>query len=298
LRSARSEVLYANRFAAHWVHRASSASRLFQSAGERHSRSAVPPVRLKTELILPHATPLQSPFTQFPRRSSFDARLHLPLGFRPSSRHHSSAATIPRGTSHAPLRSVLRFSQPLDGFFRSRACRLISSRSHVQGQTFVQGLLSRRSHPSSSEGASSMPLLHRRSYTRSDFHRLVCRPRAMPLDFEASICAGPRSSSPVIRLAQSRSPLRISRSSRSSLSRRRPPLSRLPSALDVTRSPFTSACILRCTRSRSSARYRFSMFAAANHRGGLRAVLFRVALQPTSVLSDRFGIPRLTRGIF
>jgi hypothetical protein len=59
-----------------------------------------------------------------------------------------------------------------------------------------------------------MPLLHRRSSTRSDFRRLACRPRVMPLGFEASICAGPRSSGPVIHLAHSRSPLRISRSSR------------------------------------------------------------------------------------
>jgi len=61
-------------------------------------------------------------------------------------------------------------------------------------------------------------------------------PRAMPLSFEASICARPRSSGPVIHLARSRSPLRISRSSRFSLSRRRQPLSRSPSAHDVTRS--------------------------------------------------------------
>jgi hypothetical protein len=78
----------------------------------------------------------------------------------------------------------------------------------------------------------------------------LARPRATPLGFEAFICARPRSSGPVIHLAQSRSPLRISRSSRFSLSRRRPPLSRLPSAHDVTRSMFTSMHILRRTRSR------------------------------------------------
>jgi hypothetical protein len=78
----------------------------------------------------------------------------------------------------------------------------------------------------------------------------LARPRAMPLSFEAFICARPRSSGPVIHLAQSRSPLRISRSSRFSLSRRRPPLSRLPSAHDVARSMFTSMHTFRCTRSR------------------------------------------------
>jgi len=65
-------------------------------------------------------------------------------------------------------------------------------------------------------------------------------PRTTPLSFEASICARPRSSGPVIHLARSRSPLRISRSSRFSLSRRRPPLSRSPSAHDVTRSMLRS----------------------------------------------------------
>ena len=94
---------------------------------------------IKTELILPHATPLQSSFARAPRRSPCDARLHLPLGFVPSSRHHSNAATFVRGASHAPLRSVRRFSQPLDGFFRSRACRLIPSCSHVQGHLSFRG---------------------------------------------------------------------------------------------------------------------------------------------------------------
>jgi hypothetical protein len=78
---------------------------------------------------------------------------------------------------------------------------------------------------------------------------LAC-PRAKPLGFEAFICARPRPSGPVIHLAQSRSPLRISRSSRFSLSRRRPPLSRLPSAHDVTRSMFATMHILRRTSSR------------------------------------------------
>jgi hypothetical protein len=78
----------------------------------------------------------------------------------------------------------------------------------------------------------------------------LARPRAKPLGFEAFICARPRSSGPVIHLAQSRSPPRISCSSRYSLSRRRHPLSRLPSAHDVTRSMFASVLIFRSTRSR------------------------------------------------
>lgn len=126
---------------------------LFQSSLGRYVRSAVHPIRLKIGLILPRATPLQSAFV---RRSSpiiLRCQLHLSLGFVPSSRHHSCAATFFRGASQAPLRSVLRLSQPHDGFFRARARRLISSRCHVQGPLSFRGLLSRRSHPSSSEGA-------------------------------------------------------------------------------------------------------------------------------------------------
>jgi hypothetical protein len=96
----------------------------------------------------------------------------LPLGSVPSSRHHRKAATFFREASRAPLRSVLRFSQPLDGFFCSPACELVSSRNHVQGSSSFRGFSPDVAVPSSSEGASSLPLLHRRSPTRSDFRRL------------------------------------------------------------------------------------------------------------------------------
>jgi hypothetical protein len=43
--------------------------------------------------------------------------------------------------SHSPRRSVLRFSQPLDGFLHLRLRGLLSSRSHVQG--FRSGVCSR-----------------------------------------------------------------------------------------------------------------------------------------------------------
>jgi hypothetical protein len=69
---------------------------------------------------------------------------------------------------------------------RARARRLISSRCHVQGPP-VQGLLSPRSHPSSSEGASPVPLFRR---VLTDFRRL---PPASDLGFEAFIRARPRS---------------------------------------------------------------------------------------------------------
>jgi hypothetical protein len=143
-------------------------------------RRSLDPIRI--ELILPRATPLQSPFVRAPRRSPYDVRLHLPLGFVPSSRHHSSTATIFRRASHAPLRSVLRLSQPLDGFFRARACRLIPSRSHVQGHLSFRGFSPvAATHPHRME-PSSLPLSHRRSCSRSDFRRLTHK----------STCAAPR----------------------------------------------------------------------------------------------------------
>jgi hypothetical protein len=42
------------------------------------------------------------------------------------------ASTV-AGLPNLPLSSVLRFSQPLDGFRHPRLCGLIASRSHVQG---------------------------------------------------------------------------------------------------------------------------------------------------------------------
>jgi len=96
-------------------------------------------------------------------------------------------------------------------------------------------------------------------------------PRARPLGFEAFICARPRSSGSVIHLAQSRSPLRISRSPRFSLSRCRRSLSRSTSAHYVTRSMTREASVLRLPRSDSTARYRFSKLARARHEVDPRA---------------------------
>lgn len=169
------EVLYAYRSAAHWVHRASLPEPSFKVSGSRYVRSAVHSTRLKVELILPRATPLRSSFAQPPRRSPFGARLHLPLGFVPSSRLHSRAATFFRRASHAPLRSVLRLSQPRDGFFRSVARRLIPSRCHVQGPLSFRGFSPAAATLPHRKELSSMPLLLRRSYPRSDFRRLACK---------------------------------------------------------------------------------------------------------------------------
>jgi hypothetical protein len=97
------------------------------------------------------------------------------LGFVPSSRHHSKAATIYHGASQAPLRSVRRFSQPLDGLFRSPARRLISSRCHVQGHLSFRGFSPVAATLPHRKELSSMSLLPRRSHPRSDFRRLACK---------------------------------------------------------------------------------------------------------------------------
>jgi hypothetical protein len=146
---------------------------------------------------------------------TFRCRLHLPLGFVPSSRHHQRAATFFREASHSPLRSARRFSQPLDGFFRSSARRLISSRSHVQGSLSFRGFSPDAAVLLHQKDPASLPLLHRRSSSAPIFTGSKHRPRTMPLGFEAFIHAGQRSSGLVIHRAQSRSPHRISRSSRS-----------------------------------------------------------------------------------
>jgi len=103
------------------------------------------------------ASPLQSSFAPGPSPSPFGSELDLPR-FLPSSRLHTHASTS-REAFTAPLRSVLRFSRPLDGFLRARARRLVSSRCHVQGPP-VQGLLLSHSHPPSSGGACPHVVAH------------------------------------------------------------------------------------------------------------------------------------------
>lgn len=140
------------------------------------------------------------------------------------------------------------------------------------GFLVVQGLLSQRSHPSSSEGAFLLAVASPPLVFASRLSPSRARPRAVPLGFEASIRAGPRSSGPVIHLAQSRSPLRISCSSRVSLSRRRPPLSRWSSAHHVTRSSFLAEMVLRRSRPDALRGVTFHV-RPGKHEGDPRAVL-------------------------
>ncbi len=83
---------------------------------------------------------------------------HTCLDFSPSSRHHALASTFLRSFPGLRIRFVLRFSQPLDAFLRTRARGPISSRCHVQSSP-VQGVLLSRSHLSSSERACPLAVV-------------------------------------------------------------------------------------------------------------------------------------------
>jgi len=169
---------------------------------------------------------------------AFRRELHLALGFSdlfatsPVRSHFFAEASIP------PLRSVIRFSRPLDVFLRTRACRLISSRCHVQVPARSGASL---------PAQPSLPLRKVLPPGRCFLVSLTDL-RRLPLDedlgFEAFIRARPRSLQH--RYSQSCTPLPSSgsRSSRLSL----PSVGRsLPasSALDV------SSLRLRYSRSRS-----------------------------------------------
>jgi hypothetical protein len=134
--------------------------------------------------------------------------------------HHS------RGFPHPALFHP-RLSQPLDGLLRTSARGLISSRCHVQG-SFCPGA-SLPAQPPFLVGRSLPPcrcctVAHSPALAFASTDRL---PRAVPLGFEASIRARPRSASPVIHLARSRSPLQFILLQVPLFSRRR---LRLPSA--------------------------------------------------------------------
>jgi len=72
---------------------------------------------------------LRSSFAVPPRRAF---RATHPAGVSALFAASPAASTLPEAI-HLPVRSALRFSQPLDGFLRLRLCGLVASRSHVQG---------------------------------------------------------------------------------------------------------------------------------------------------------------------
>jgi len=71
---------------------------------------------------------------------AFRRELHLP-GFSALFATSPVRSHLTATTPTPSLRSVLRLSQPFDVFLRTRACRLISSRCHVQGPSRSGGSL-------------------------------------------------------------------------------------------------------------------------------------------------------------
>jgi hypothetical protein len=116
----------------------------------------------------------------------FGPSLTYPWVFGPL-RDFTRAQPLLRDGSRPPLRSVIRFSRPLDVFLRTRARRLIPSRCHVQDPVPFRGFSPR---------AATLPLRKELPPGRcfpvslTDFRRL---PLDEDLGFEAFIRARPRS---------------------------------------------------------------------------------------------------------
>jgi len=131
-------------------------------------------------------TPPQSSFASSPRSVHLSVRASPRLGSCPLRDFTQPQPHFAKGPNLS-LRSVLGLSQPLDGFLRARACRLISSRCHVQGLARsgdfspVAATLAHREEP------SPLPLAH------APLTCLRRLPQSVGLDFEAFICTGPRS---------------------------------------------------------------------------------------------------------
>jgi len=136
--------------------------------------------------ILPYALLLfRVPSFSNPARN-LSAASSTCLGFFPhrdSTRARPLIAKLP-----VSLRSVLRFSQPLDGFLRARARRLVSSRCHVQDSSCSRS--SPFAQPPSLVGRSMPPCR-----CPPVAHLILANPAATTNDlgFEALICEKMRS---------------------------------------------------------------------------------------------------------
>jgi hypothetical protein len=80
------------------------------------------------------ATPPRSSFTSQTPLAGLSTRAAPTRDFGPPH-DNTNPRPLPRKLPKLSLRSVLGRSQPLDGFLRKLACRLISSRSRVQDQS-------------------------------------------------------------------------------------------------------------------------------------------------------------------
>lgn len=214
LRLAELEVLWAVRVAVHWVHRVHPLRACFR-ARSAYSSTDRPPRSCSSGSSFRARPPLQSSFASAPARS-LSGTGPLP-GFRPSSRHHRARPPA-AGAPNSPLRSVLRCSQPLDGFLRapaSRACFIpqpppgIVPRSGGSLPAQPRFLIE-----------SVVPPCRWQAPALRAFAR---RPRTARAGFEALLRAGPRAGDSVVSLLADRSPPRV-RPPPGPLSRREPRL--------------------------------------------------------------------------
>jgi len=97
-----------------------------------------------------------------------------------------------REASMTPLRSVPRLSQPLDGFLRALASRLVSSSSHVQGSFPFRGFSLHAAPPPSSGGAPPLPLDLRTARLAFQLGVRFRRPRLRGLSPRGVACAPAR----------------------------------------------------------------------------------------------------------
>jgi len=205
------------------------------------SRSAVcsPSVTIASSSFR-DASPLQSSFALSPRSGPFGRR---PLSSTATELHLLRFSSL-FATSHA--RSHFSRDFPSLTTFRPQAfaaSRRLAPRTCLRacfipqprpGFDLFRGFSPARSHPSSSEGACPLAVVSSSLHApASTFAETNALPRAMPLGFEAFICARPRSASPVIHLARARSPPQFRLLQVSCRSRRRHRFPRPPSARAV-----------------------------------------------------------------
>jgi hypothetical protein len=150
------EVLYVAPVAARWPSPRIPCPACFHARPPASRRATVPLNQLSSRFILRW----RSPSSEFLRSNLPPAPFDAGSPTQGLVPHRGITGARPRlaKVARPSLRSVLRFSQPLDGFLRppaSQACFIPRATSRVVA---VQGLLSPRSRAPSSGAASSLPL--------------------------------------------------------------------------------------------------------------------------------------------
>jgi len=180
-------------------------SRFVSEAQTLHASTRRPSMLFASSSAVPSARLLQSSFAPTPSlgrlRPSFTC-----LGFVPSSRHHPRASTFHEelpGPRYGPASSFLD-SSPV---FSARELASLFHLAATSRVLPVQGFLSSRSHPSSSEGAcplafatSALTALRRLPRDRSSASRPSSTRSSVPLE---KLCTSP-TAAPLFRFLSSR----------------------------------------------------------------------------------------------